>query len=333
MNIVGVDIGGANLKVARSDGAAWSEPFALWQQPQVLASQLVEQWFAQTPEVVLATMTGELCDCYTSRAEGVCHILEQLEAAAGDAALYVWSMAEGFVTADRARHAPRDVASGNWHALASWLAPMWSAGLTLLLDVGSTTSDLIAMRDGRVTTDSRTDLDRLTRGELVYAGARRTPIMALTQTLQLNGITHPVVAEHFATMRDALVVTGDLPEAAEDTDTPDGRAVTKPDAARRLLRVIGSDFDHHSETEARSLAEQCRDCLETRLTTAMQQVLNEQTPDRIVLSGSGAVVGARAAARLHPDVPRVTLAERIGEPASDAACAHALVQIWQRDHA
>jgi probable H4MPT-linked C1 transfer pathway protein len=332
MSVVGIDIGGANLKVARDDGAAWSDAFALWQSPQLLAGQLMEQWADASPDVVLATMTGELCDCFATRAEGVRFIVEHLEAAADDAAVRVWSMARGFVTPAAARAAPHEVAAGNWHALAHWLAPMWSAGLTLLIDVGSTTTDIIPMRDGALATDSRTDAARLERGELVYLGAERTPIMALVDALTLDDTRYPVMAEHFATLADALVLTGDADEDPQTTDTPDGRGRGETDAARRLVRMIGSDLDACDVEAARQFARQCRDAAVERLTKAIAHVLQNTAADRVVLGGSGAVLAQRALDALHYDGQRIDLARRIGDRASHAACAHALVQLWQREH-
>ena len=77
MSWLGLDIGGANLKAADGRGWARSVPFALWRDPQGLAealATLVES--APTAERLAVTMTGELCDCFRSKAEGVRHILD-----------------------------------------------------------------------------------------------------------------------------------------------------------------------------------------------------------------------------------------------------------------
>jgi probable H4MPT-linked C1 transfer pathway protein len=330
MSIVGIDIGGANLKVAREDGSAWSEAFALWQSPQLLASRLMEQWRDDEPATVVATMTGELCDCFASRAEGVRRIIEHLAAAAEDAEIWCWSMQGCFVPARAARATPMDVAAGNWHALASWLAPMWSQGLTLLMDVGSTSSDIIPLRDGAVATDSRSDPERLARGELVYLGASRTPIMAIVDALMLDGARYPVMAEWFADMGDALVLSGDAAEHSDDMDTCDGRPRTSDDSARRMLRMIGSDLDRHGVDEARPLATQCVDAAVQRIAQAASQVLAGDVPDRVVISGSGAPLAKKVLDALAFETRVVDLVGRVGEPASHAGCAYALVQLWQR---
>src|SRR4051794_1172212 len=62
--ILGLDIGGANLKAATADKRAVSVPFPLWKQPDKLPAALAEL-VAKFPEAeeLAVTMTGELCDC------------------------------------------------------------------------------------------------------------------------------------------------------------------------------------------------------------------------------------------------------------------------------
>jgi probable H4MPT-linked C1 transfer pathway protein len=329
MSILAVDIGGANLKFADAQGHAWAEPFALWQQPEVLASQLMEHWPAQPPAVVLATMTGELCDCFTDRAEGVRFILDHLEAAAEGSDLWLWSMTDGFINPKTARQQPMTVAAGNWHALGQWLAPMFSTGLSLLIDIGSTTTDLLRLRDGVVSTNSQSDTDRLQSGELVYLGAGRTPLMAVASQVALDRPTG-VMAEHFATMADALILTADEPEPSDDSNTPDGRSCNASDAARRILRMIGSDLNTHDQQAAVRLAHQFRDAAIDRLRQAISAVLGDETPDRLILSGGGARLG-HALISTWSNPPRcIALSEKLSPNVAEAACAHALVKLWER---
>src|SRR5256885_9284124 len=49
----------------------------------------------------------------------------------------------------------------------------------LLLDTGSTTTDIIPMINGVPVPVGRTDPHRLGTGELVYTGVRRTPVCAV----------------------------------------------------------------------------------------------------------------------------------------------------------
>ena len=81
--ILGLDIGGANLKAATADKRAASVPFPLWKQSDKLPAALAEL-VAQFPdaEEFAVTMTGELCDCYETKRQGVNAILDAVEAVA-----------------------------------------------------------------------------------------------------------------------------------------------------------------------------------------------------------------------------------------------------------
>ena len=60
---LGLDIGGANLKAATSEGAAGSEPFEIWRAPGDLTARL-QQLIARFPpaDLLAVTMTAELAD-------------------------------------------------------------------------------------------------------------------------------------------------------------------------------------------------------------------------------------------------------------------------------
>ena len=81
---LGLDIGGANIKLAIADDLgsivkAESIPFPLWKHKEQLADQLqslVDQ--TETEVDVAVTMTGELADCFESRKSGVKFIAEAM---------------------------------------------------------------------------------------------------------------------------------------------------------------------------------------------------------------------------------------------------------------
>src|SRR3954454_4828031 len=92
MEVLGLDIGGANLKAAHTNGAAAGRPFALWRHPDRLAQTLRELCASMPPaDRVAVTMTGELCDCFESKADGVARILDAAAEAFGADRLDVWT--------------------------------------------------------------------------------------------------------------------------------------------------------------------------------------------------------------------------------------------------
>ena len=81
MAILGLDIGGANIKAADETGFAISSPFAIWQKPDELSQEIacILSQFPKT-DLVALTMTAELADCFTTKSEGVRFILDAVEA-------------------------------------------------------------------------------------------------------------------------------------------------------------------------------------------------------------------------------------------------------------
>src|SRR5215831_16033967 len=90
-SVLGLDIGGANLKAAHSNGACCLVPFPLWKDPAGLPKAL-ETLLASLPpfDALAVTMTGELCDCFETKRQGVHAILDAVERAAGPLPVRVW---------------------------------------------------------------------------------------------------------------------------------------------------------------------------------------------------------------------------------------------------
>ncbi len=202
MSILGWDIGGANIKVATSDGTAKSFEFPLWKQPGELSAKLTQIAIQFPPcEQWAITMTGELADCYFDKAEGVRHIVAAVESArawvaspscaevCGGASpeaesagtsrsleTSYFTVAGELISATEALADPLRVAAANWRATAEWCAAEGFIRDGLLVDIGSTTTDLIPIKAGRPEPRGLTDTQRLQSYELLYMGVARTPI-------------------------------------------------------------------------------------------------------------------------------------------------------------
>ena len=66
-----LDIGGANIKAAHSDGPARTVPFEVWKRPDELGRAIVRprRHFPPSNQAAV-TMTAELCDCYPTKTRG-----------------------------------------------------------------------------------------------------------------------------------------------------------------------------------------------------------------------------------------------------------------------
>lgn len=331
MKTLALDIGGANIKYAHSDGQAGSMVFALWKQPDQLACML-GQLAKPLPafDRLALTMTGELCDCFATKREGVDRILTAAEAFAGTRGIGVWSTEGRFIHPDHARQRPLRCAAGNWHALACFAADMHPDQTHLLIDTGSTTSDILLLDHGRALARGWTDPQRLVTGELVYIGARRTPLMALGPAVELEGYRYGVMAEWFADTADLFVLLGDLPEEPACTQTADHRPLDVDHCGARVARMIGADLEILSPESVRNLAQAFADNAIARIAEGINQVIAEQKIDGVMLSGSGSFLARRAARSALPQVPMESLADRIGVEGAAAACAMALLHLLEQ---
>ena len=328
MNWLGLDIGGANLKAADGRGWARSEPFALWRDPAGLAaalSALIQS--APAAERLAVTMTGEQCDCFRTQAEGVRHILAAVEQAAAGREIRVYLVDGRFVSIAEAREQPHLAAASNWHALASFACRYVVGRAGLLVDIGSTTTDIIPLVDGRPAATGTNDTGRLAAGELVYTGVGRTPICAVTRTLPWRGQPCRVAAELFATTADAYVLLGDVSEQADADWTADGRPLTKEFARDRLARMICADASTFGIDDALRAAEWIRSAQVNDLQGAIAQVVARSgSPAVCVLSGSGEFLG-RLAVRPMRSTHCISLASEFGDTESASAAAQAVAML------
>lgn len=324
---LGLDIGGANIKASHGGGGARVVPFELWKRPEALPEVLggVVAALPAARRVAVAT-TAELCDCYATKAEGVAAVMDAVVAVLPAEIVRVWGTDERFHPIDAIRSRPELAAAANWLALAEVAARLLPEGPGLLVDIGSTTTDLIPLRDGRPVPRGRTDTQRLRTGELVYAGVVRTPLCALAAELPWRGGPIGLAAELFASTLDVYLTLGAIPPDPHDDSTADGRPRTVEAARDRLARMVGADRDGFTAADAQELARAADESLMSRLAAAAGRACGEIGPPAgVVVCGSGEFLAGRLAERLlGPDGRVVRLRDAWGPSASAAACAFAL---------
>jgi (4-(4-[2-(gamma-L-glutamylamino)ethyl]phenoxymethyl)furan-2-yl)methanamine synthase len=260
--VIGWDIGGVNLKAARlPSGAGPRSPQSLCHHFEVqyaLSSltptlqALARQLAAADDDRHAITMTAELSQAFRRKREGVAWVLDGLESAFDGQGLQVYTVEGEFVSPDEARRRPLSVAASNWAATAHWIAGRYPAAI--LIDVGSTTTDIIPIVDRKVAATGRTDPERLASGELVYTGALRTPVEAIVHHVPLWGSSAGVSAEGFALIGDVHLWLGDLGAEDYTCRTPDGRPAEREYAGERLARIVCADGEMLDDAAIEALA-------------------------------------------------------------------------------
>ncbi len=335
MNILGLDIGGANLKAAAADGQAASRSFEIWKAPERLTDelQLLTADFPQ-PDIIAVTMTAELADCFATKAEGVAHVIRAVVDWAGEIPVYVWRTAGGFAEAAAAIDEPQRVAAANWHALATWVADQFEIENGLLIDIGSTTTDLIPLAGRKSAAIGLTDPQRLQSSELIYTGIRRTPLCALAVSVPYRGGYCPLAAEWFATTQDVYLTLGDIAPGEDHCETADGRPATVDMSRARLGRMLCCDSEEFSDDDARIAAQYIADVQLQILATAVRRLSKRQEHpfETLVLSGSGSFLAQRLS-RASPELCNsqlISLAAECTPAVADAACAFAVAKLAEK---
>ena len=340
LKIIGWDIGGANIKAAAVnrrrkkgvEGKAIVRPFEIWKEreklPAVLA-EIGEGLRLSENDAMAVTMTAELSDTFRTKREGVLFVFDALALAFPQPPIYALDLKGRLAPLDEARLRPLDYAASNWVAAALHVAGRQPT--CILADVGSTTTDIIPVRDGRLLSRGATDPERLASGNLVYSGVLRTNPNTVADRVPIDGRMCRVAAEYFSVMADVHVILGLISEEGYTCPTADGRAKSPGSARERLARLVCADAEMLDEEQTLKVARYLFEKQVQQLTDALCQVLSGleggyQMP--LAAAGAGAFLAVEAGRRLGLTV--LDLGTEWGEAAATAlparAAAHLLAQ-------
>jgi (4-(4-[2-(gamma-L-glutamylamino)ethyl]phenoxymethyl)furan-2-yl)methanamine synthase len=323
--VLGWDIGGVNTKGARVAQArvvaALAVPYELQRDPAALAPllrRLARDVGAAAGEPHAVTMTAELSQLFRTKREGVAFVLDAVTAAFAEACVRVWTVDARWLTPAEARREPQAVAAANWAATAHLVARLVPD--CVLIDVGSTTTDIVPIAGGAPRAAGTTDTERLREGELIYTGALRTPAEAIAATVPVRGRATGVSAEGFALAGDVHLWRGELASDDYSVATPDGRPATRVFAGERLARVVCADREMLDDAGIGAIADALWDAQATRIRDAVLRA-RARSPGagHAVVTGLGAFLAAEAARRAGLQV--VHLSDRLGPAARHAPAA------------
>jgi probable H4MPT-linked C1 transfer pathway protein len=335
--VVGWDIGGVNTKGVRLRGIepgsplrSVSLPLEVQRRPHDLVAAIAaaaHELGAVRSDLHAVTMTAELSQAFRTKREGVGFVLDALAAALPGADFHVYTVNGRFVSPAEARAQPLAVAAANWAATANLVARSYPT--CILVDIGSTSADLIPIVEGRVVAQGSTDPHRLLSGELVYTGALRTPAEAVARRLPLWGGSAGVAADGFALTGDVHLWLGQLRPEDYTCATLDGRAASREFAGERLTRMVCADADMLSESDIDALAAALA---EAQIGTVVESLLRirERWPGiaTAVVAGLGDFIAVAAACRAGLSVVR--LADRLGQAARVAPAAAVGWLLWHQ---
>jgi len=302
MKIAGFDIGGANTDVAVVDFDESGNIIGIetdfiylpmWMKNNELSEALIGLLGTSIDEVdgVGVSMTAELVDAYKTKKEGVIDISNK--------SFDSFNVPVGFVGLNGIMELlnvidnPMMVAAANWIATAPLAAKIDQN--CILIDIGSTTTDIIPIKNGKESAVGRSDLERLKTGELVYSGTLRTNVAALVEKIPLNDAVLRIASELFAVTADIQMVLGNITEDEYSCDTMDGAGKSIEESMRRLSRVVCGDMDVLNPDEIKSMAEYIYSAQVSRISEALLEVSKRNNISKVVTTGLGMdILGAKA---------------------------------------
>ncbi len=307
--IIGWDMGGANIKAVRMDREGRKtkdlktavRPFEIWRDPHMLPTMLRdmgEELGLQPSQRMAVTMTAELSDAFRTKREGVLHVLEAAAQVFETSPIYFFSLDGGFLSPDDVRQDPLLCAATNWLASALFIARRHPD--CILMDIGSTTTDIIPIKGGDVISKGLTDTQRLISGELVYTGVLRTNPNTVAGEAPVGGRHCRVAAEYFSSMADVYLILGQISPDQYTCPTADGKAKTITAAQDRLARLVCSDSELMAEREIHGLARYLWEKQVQQIVAALFQVLSGLHNDSglpLAVAGTGGFLAREAARR------------------------------------
>ena len=313
--ILGIDIGGANTKIASADGKIVELHYIpLWKNTK-LQQVLLDIACRLKPEKAGIVITGELADCFPDKDAGLSSIIDAVNNAFSDA---YFLDSSGIFTKEK----KRSIAAANWMASALLVGSEY--GDCIFVDIGSTTADIIPIVNGKPQA-ARTDFERLKNSELVYTGVLRTNIAALLKSVNLNGETCGLSSELFAISADAYMVLGLISADQYSCDTPDGAGKTTIDARRRLARVVCADLTEIGESDLFSIANQVMEKQVRDIKEALLIVAKRRGASKVVACGLGEFLAKKAARECGFEI--ILLSEKYGTELSKVFPAYAVARL------
>jgi probable H4MPT-linked C1 transfer pathway protein len=333
MRVIGWDIGGANIKATYmeiEDEKVFKiktivRYFPIWiegiESLPIILDELKREMSEASFDAIGLTMTAELSDVYETKREGVNHVLDCIKEVFPKEQIFVLDTNSRLKSVEEAREDYLKVASANWAGTA-WMVSKWVKDC-ILLDVGSTTTDIIPIIRGRIMARGKTDLERLATGELIYTGALRTNVATIVKAVPVRGIMTRVSSELFALSGDVHLILGNISEDDYKTETADKRGKTRKEALSRLARIVCADTDMLKEEEIVAIANYVYMKQSDRIADGLMQVygsIRTLVKDRLslVLTGIGRnFLGRKSAERLRFESV-IDLAQIIGKEAAIA---------------
>jgi len=269
--ILGLDIGGANTKAAILEfdkgniikANSSIEYFPFWEKtlndiPEMLTritNIILNKHDLKLDEVncFAITITCELSDAFQTKKEGIDRTIDAVTQVFPSTKLFFMSTDGSYISEEKARNNYLKVSAANWVSTALFLGKIEPN--CILIDSGSTTIDIIPIKDGKPITNGKTDVERLKHHELIYTGGLRATIPSITHKVPYGGNLIHISFEKFALVSDVHRILNNITENQYINDTADNRTTSLEDCYSRLARIICADKNMLTIEELNKIAD------------------------------------------------------------------------------
>lgn len=331
--MLGIDVGGANTKVATSDGSFVRLIYApLWRDKAIIYTILSDVKRRLETEEIKGTgvvMTGELCGCFNTKREGVLYIRNAVSNIFVDTIFFGTDCA--FKNRSAVDKEPLSFTATNWLASAKFISREYKNAI--FIDLGSTTTDVVPIVKGEIKA-KKTDLERLKSGELIYSGVLRTSVSSLLKRVKITGEEYGISTELFATTADVYRILGYIKMGNYGCESIDNytfsgveEAKSRIGAMRRLARVVCSDLEEIGEYSAVSIAEQVKVAQIEALIDSMERIKMKYGLEMVVSAGIGDFIVDVAADSLNMNF--ISLSSVYGNKISAVFPAYAVAKLLE----
>ena len=309
MKIAGFDIGGANTDVAIIDFNNSGEInnievdfkyLPMWIKNNELDNAFKSLLGSSLSEIdaVGISMTAELVDAYETKKDGVLDVASKV--------LDVFNVPVGFVSINGIIDYPELLKNPGSVAAANWIATSKIASKIsdecIMIDIGSTTTDIIPIKRGKECAKGRLDLERLATGELVYTGTLRTNLAAIVNKVPIHDQWFRVSSELFSITADIHTVLGNIKMEDYSCDTPDSAGKSKSECMRRISRLVCGDLDLLNFTDIKQISAHIYQEQIKQISEALAEVSKRENISKIVTTGLGMeILGKKSAKFLNMD--------------------------------
>lgn len=293
MKFMGLDIGGANTDCViiefddnynilslRKD--KYYLPF--WSKHDMLPECLLKLKDDDEIDVVCVSITAELADCYMTKREGICDITGMVEKTLGDSHIYYVTF-DGLKDYDYVKDNPLSAAAANWIGTVNLVK--YVKDTCIFMDMGTTTTDIIPIRNMQNVSKGFTDTQRLQSGELVYTGLLRTNIATIIDHVYIDLEKTSVSSEYFTITADVHRILGHISEEQYTCDTPDGSSRSIMSCKSRLARLVCGDIETISDEAIFDMAEYIYEKQIKQVEMSLRKVVDESGIQSVVLSDIG----------------------------------------------